>query len=71
MDPSHWRRFRYRLAVRVAGTRDPRSAQSKRSGIDVQLFGECVAKLMDVMSCHKVMRHILGRGSADGGYLFR
>ena len=31
MDPSRWRRFRYRLAFRVAGTRDPpvRSIEKK------------------------------------------
>ena len=31
MEPSRWRRFRYRLAFRVAGTRDPpvRSIEKK------------------------------------------
>lgn len=42
------------------GEEPTRSAQSKRNGIDLQLSGECVAKLMDVVSCRLEMRRGLG-----------
>lgn len=47
------------------------SARLKRNGIDVELPRECVAKLMDVVSCHYVIRRGLVRGPSDGWNLFR